>query len=73
MSANMVTTCRRSATGAGTCEFGLCTWCEMTDAERALPILELNSGSLSLNFVLYRVGSARSEVPLSGEAESIGD
>jgi len=45
----------------------------MTDAERALPILELNSGSLSLKFGLYRVGSARSEVPLSGEAESIGD
>jgi acetate kinase len=73
MSASMVTTCRRSATGAGLCEFDLSTWCEMTDAERALPILALNSGSSSLKFGLYRSGSARTEVLLSGEAESIGD
>ena len=45
----------------------------MTDAEPALPILALNSGSSSLKFGLYRVGSARTEVLLSGEAESIGD
>jgi acetate kinase len=32
----------------------------MTDAERVLPILELNSGSSSLKFGLYRVGFARS-------------
>jgi len=45
----------------------------MTDAEPALPILALNSGSSSLKFGLYRVGSARPEILLSGEAESIGD
>src|SRR4029079_14535535 len=45
----------------------------MTDAESALPILGLNSGSSSLKFGLYRVGSARPEILLSGEAESIGD
>ena len=45
----------------------------MTDAEPELPILALNSGSSSLKFGLYRVGSARIEVLLSGEAESIGD
>jgi acetate kinase len=73
MSASMVTTCRRFATGAGTCEFDLSTWCEMTDAEPALPILALNSGSSSLKFGLYRVGSARTEILLSGEAKSIGD
>jgi len=66
-------TCRRSATGAGTCEFDLPTRFEMTDAEPALPILALNSGSSSLKFGLYRVGSVRIEVLLSGEAESLGD
>ena len=45
----------------------------MTDVEPALPILALNSGSSSLKFGLYRGGSARTEVLLSGEAESIGD
>ena len=45
----------------------------MTDAEPELPILALNSGSSSLKFGLYRVGSARIEVLLSGAAESIGD
>jgi acetate kinase len=45
----------------------------MTDAEPELTILALNSGSSSLKFGLYRVGSARSEVLLSGEAESISD
>ena len=45
----------------------------MIDAEPALPILALNSGSSSLKFGLYRGGSARTEVLLSGEAESIGD
>ena len=69
----MVRTCRRSATGVGTCEFDLSTRCEMTDAEPALPILALNSGSSSLKFGLYRVGSARVEALLSGEAESVGD
>ena len=43
---------------------------DMTDA---LPILALNSGSSSLKFGLYRVGSARIEVLLSGAAELIGD
>src|SRR5579872_3913680 len=73
MSASMVTTCRRSATGGGTCEFDLSTWCEMTDAGPALPILALNSGSSSLKFGLYRCGSGRTELLLTGEAESIGN
>jgi hypothetical protein len=45
----------------------------MTDAEPELTILALNSGSSSLKFGLYRVGSARTDVLLSGAAESIGD
>jgi acetate kinase len=45
----------------------------MTDAEPALNVLALNSGSSSLKFGLYRVGSSRTETLLSGEAESIGD
>ena len=45
----------------------------MTDAEPELDILALNSGSSSLKFGLYRVGSTRIEVLLSGAAESIGD
>src|ERR1700730_12523164 len=45
----------------------------MTDAEPGSNILTLNSGSSSLKFGLYRVGSARTEMLLSGEAESIGD
>src|SRR6185312_10274438 len=73
MSASMVRTCRRSATGVGTCECDLSTRCEITDAEPELTILALNSGSSSLKFGLYRVGSARVEILLSGEAESIGD
>ena len=36
-------------------------------------ILALNSGSSSLKFGLYRVGPSRTELLLSGEAESIGD
>jgi acetate kinase len=36
------------------------------------PVLALNSGSSSLKFGLYRVGSSRTETLLSGEAESIG-
>jgi acetate kinase len=45
----------------------------MTDAEPGLVVLALNSGSSSLKFGLYRVGSPRTEMMLSGEAESIGD
>ena len=45
----------------------------MTDAESTLNVLALNSGSSSLKFGLYRVGSSRIESLLSGEAESIGD
>jgi hypothetical protein len=73
MSASMVTTCRKSATGTGAYEFDLSGRCDMTDAESELTILALNSGSSSLKFGLYRVGSARTEVLLSGAAESIGD
>ena len=45
----------------------------MTDTEPGSNILTLNSGSSSLKFGLYRVGSSRTEMLLSGEAESIGD
>jgi len=38
-----------------------------------LNVLALNSGSSSLKFGLYRVASSRTEMPLSGEAESIGE
>ena len=43
----------------------------MTDLEPS-PVLALNSGSSSLKFGLYRVGPARVEALLSGEAEAIG-
>jgi acetate kinase len=36
-------------------------------------VLALNSGSSSLKFGLYRVGAARTETLLSGEAAAIGD
>ena len=45
----------------------------MTDAELELNVLALNSGSSSLKFGLFRVGSSRVENLLSGEAKSIGD
>jgi acetate kinase len=45
----------------------------MTGAGQELTILALNSGSSSLKFGLYRVGSARTEILLSGEAKSIGN
>lgn len=45
----------------------------MTEAGTELTILALNSGSSSLKFGLYRVGSARTDILLSGAVESIGD
>ena len=45
----------------------------MTGTEPGLNVLALNSGSSSLKFGLYLVGSSRTEMQLSGEAESIGD
>ena len=45
----------------------------MTDAQPELNVLALNSGSSSLKFGLYRVGSFRIEMLLSGEAELIGE
>jgi acetate kinase len=45
----------------------------MTDAEPELNVLALNSGSSSLKFGLYRVGSSQAQMLLSGEAEAIGD
>ncbi len=45
----------------------------MADTEANLTILALNSGSSSLKFGLYRVGSARTEALLCGEAEAIGE
>jgi len=44
----------------------------MTEPETTT-VLTLNSGSSSLKFGLYRVGSGASELLVSGEAESIGD
>jgi acetate kinase len=45
----------------------------MTDARPELNVLALNSGSSSLKFGLYRVGSSRTQILLSGEAEAIGE
>jgi acetate kinase len=45
----------------------------MTQARPEAIVLTLNSGSSSLKFGLYRVGSSRTEMLLAGEAESIGD
>jgi acetate kinase len=45
----------------------------MTDARPELNVLALNSGSSSLKFGLYRVGSSRTRMQLSGEAEAIGE
>jgi acetate kinase len=42
------------------------------DAEPGL-VLALNSGSSSLKFGLYRVGTSKTEMLLSGEVESIGE
>ena len=39
---------------------------------KTLNVLALNSGSSSLKFGLYRVGSSQTETVLSGEAEAIG-
>jgi Acetokinase family len=66
----MVTTARgpRLALELGNASFPL--GYGMTDAK---PVLTLNSGSSSLKFGLYRIGSSRTEMLLSGEAESIGD
>ena len=43
-----------------------------TDDARGLIVLALNSGSSSLKFGLYRVGSSDIEMLLSGQADSIG-
>jgi acetate kinase len=45
----------------------------MTESEPDRIVLALNSGSSSLKFGLYRVGSARTDTLLGGEAESIGE
>jgi len=45
----------------------------MSGQEAGLHVLALNSGSSSLKFGLYRVGSSHTELLLSGEAESIGE
>jgi acetate kinase len=44
----------------------------MIDAQPSSSVLALNSGSSSLKFGLYSVGPSRTEMLLSGEAESIG-
>ena len=44
----------------------------MTGVGGGLNVLALNAGSSSLKFGLYRVGSSRAEMLLSGEDESIG-
>ena len=43
------------------------------NVESTLNVLALNSGSSSLKFGLYCVGSSRIEMQIAGEAESIGD
>ena len=45
----------------------------MTESDDARTILALNSGSSSLKFGLYRVGSSKTELLMSGEAEAIGE
>jgi hypothetical protein len=45
----------------------------MTSAQPRLDVLALNSGSSSLKFGMYQIGSSQTEMLLSGEAESIGD
>jgi acetate kinase len=45
----------------------------MTGGRLELNVLALNSGSSSLKFGLYRVGSSRTQILLSGEAETIGE
>ena len=45
----------------------------MTDAEQGLIVLALNTGSSSLKFGLYQVGSKRIDRLMSGGAEQIGD
>jgi acetate kinase len=45
----------------------------MIEVNPELNILALNSGSSSLKFALYRVGSSKVDVLLTGEAEAIGD
>ena len=45
----------------------------MTIGDVSRTVLALNSGSSSLKFGLYRVGSSRTETLLAGEVESIGD
>jgi acetate kinase len=45
----------------------------MTKNGGARTILALNSGSSSLKFGLYRVGSSKVEILVSGEAEAIGE
>jgi acetate kinase len=47
--------------------------CGKTDAKSELNVLALNSGSSSLKFGLYCVGSSRIERLISGEVESIAD
>jgi acetate kinase len=69
----MATTCRRSATGVGPRELDVPPGYGMTDARSDLNVLALNSGSSSLKFGLYRVGSSGTEMLLSGEAEAIGE
>ena len=45
----------------------------MTQNGDTRTILALNSGSSSLKFGLYRVGSSKAEMLVSGEAEAIGE
>ena len=45
----------------------------MTKSDDTHTILALNSGSSSLKFGLYRVGSSKIEILVSGGAEAIGE
>ncbi len=60
-------------TGAGTCDRDGPVAIDMTDVGSELNVLALNSGSSSLKFGIYGVGPSRTEMLLSGEAESIGE
>lgn len=44
----------------------------ITDAPESIDVLALNSGSSSLKFGLYRVVGSKTDMLISGEAESIG-
>src|ERR1700730_9669960 len=73
MSSSMATTCRRSVTGVGARNRHVAAGDVVMPVRPESDILALNCGSSSLKFGVYRVGASRTEMLLTGEAESIGD